>query len=337
MNILYGIQATGQGHISRARALARAFSAHPGVSVTWLFSGRERERLFDMEVFGEYLWRRGLTFSTARGRVNRLRTITTNNLPRLLCEVTTLDVSGYDLVVSDFEPVTAWAARRAGKRAIGIGHQYAFGDGTPIEGDSWVSRLVMRWFAPVDVPVGLHWQPYRGAIAPPILDLPLDRVARDAYFLVYLPFEEQLAVTELLRHFPEYHFVQYAPGLAPGSGGNVQRYPAGKPVLTKPLAGQVEQLSNARALREAALATTMSSLDRTALAAWLADPPSPGGQQYPDVAAVLADWLAGGARGGVEPLCRTLWSRQSAHPAGARDLPGTGAPPPRLRVVACGR
>ena len=53
MRILYGVQATGQGHISRARAMAEAFEPL-GVEVCWLFSGRPRGRLFDMEPFGHY-------------------------------------------------------------------------------------------------------------------------------------------------------------------------------------------------------------------------------------------------------------------------------------------
>lgn len=342
MRILYGVQGTGQGHISRARAMARAFSAHPDVKITWLFSGRDRDRFFDMEVFGHYLWRRGLSFSTGSGKLSKVDTLLSNRFLRFASDVRSLDVSDYDLVVSDFEPVTAWAARFAGKKSVGIGHQYAFGRGTPREGDSWASDLIMRKFAPVDVSVGLHWLPYHDCIAPPILDLPIQPVTRDPYTLVYLPFEDQPFITDLLMRFPRYHFVQYAPGLSPGSSGNVRRFPASvqgfkrhllraggvicnsgfeliseclqlnKPVLTKPLEGQFEQLSNARALRDAGFATTSPLLDEAVLARWLESPRSPGGQSYPDVAAALAAWLAGGRLEGVEALCRGLWSRRTA-------------------------
>ncbi len=64
MRILYGVQATGNGHISRARAMAKALSAYPDLKVTWLFSGRPKERLFDMELFGDYECRICLTFFT---------------------------------------------------------------------------------------------------------------------------------------------------------------------------------------------------------------------------------------------------------------------------------
>ena len=53
MNILYGAEATGQGHISRVRSIAKELAEHD-VSVTWLFSGRSRDKLFDMELFADF-------------------------------------------------------------------------------------------------------------------------------------------------------------------------------------------------------------------------------------------------------------------------------------------
>ena len=37
MRILYGVQGTGNGHISRARAMSKALAAYPDLKVTWLF------------------------------------------------------------------------------------------------------------------------------------------------------------------------------------------------------------------------------------------------------------------------------------------------------------
>ena len=122
MKILYGVQGTGQGHVSRSRAMAEALQEWP-VDVTWLFSGRPREALFDMEVFGDFEHRRGLTFVCQGGRINKWATLRQNNVVQFLQDVRQLDVSHYDVIVTDYEPVSAWAARRAGKRVVGIGHQ----------------------------------------------------------------------------------------------------------------------------------------------------------------------------------------------------------------------
>lgn len=54
MKILYGVQGTGNGHISRARAMAQAFAEIPGLDVQFLFSGRAEKDYFDMALFGDY-------------------------------------------------------------------------------------------------------------------------------------------------------------------------------------------------------------------------------------------------------------------------------------------
>lgn len=53
MRVLFGVQGTGNGHISRSRTLARALAAQ-GIEVDYLFSGRARDGYFEMEAFGDY-------------------------------------------------------------------------------------------------------------------------------------------------------------------------------------------------------------------------------------------------------------------------------------------
>ena len=167
MKILYGVQGTGQGHISRARAMAAALSSHP-VDVTWLFSGRPRDGLFDMDIFGEFEYRRGLSFTTRAGRLRYWETAINNNLPQFLREARELDLSSYEVLVCDYEPVLARAAKRQGRKLVGIGHQYAFGPETPKAGATWLQQKIMRRFAPVTLPIGLHWHPY-GLLSKPSL------------------------------------------------------------------------------------------------------------------------------------------------------------------------
>ena len=61
MKILYGIQGTGNGHISRSRILAKELESC-GLSVDYLLSGRAKEKFFDMEIFGEFQHRQGFSF-----------------------------------------------------------------------------------------------------------------------------------------------------------------------------------------------------------------------------------------------------------------------------------
>ncbi|MCO6547308.1 MAG: hypothetical protein J6583_05980, partial [Gilliamella sp.] len=53
MKILFGVQGTGNGHVSRCRTLAKALKK-AGADVVYIFSGRDPKDYFDMQVFGDY-------------------------------------------------------------------------------------------------------------------------------------------------------------------------------------------------------------------------------------------------------------------------------------------
>ena len=336
--ILYGVQGTGQGHISRARGVSEALKDY-NVEVTWLFSGRAKKKLFDMEPFGDFKHREGLTMVTKAGKMKYKKTVLGVSPATFIKDAISLDLDPYDLIVCDYEPVTSWACKARGRKVIGIGHQYAFGKDTPMRGDTALSRLVMQRFAPADLPVGLHWAPFNDNILPPILDLPkIDPESVANHILVYLPFEDQNATTTWLGGFSDQAFIQYSPEVSDGVQGNVVRRKANihgfkrdlaaakgvicntgfeliseclqwkKPVLTRPLAKQMEQLSNAAALEQLGYATTMQSLETQKARTWFDAIPKAPDVYFKDVAGALAEWLARGASTPVAKLSKQLWS-----------------------------
>ncbi|UIP27604.1 MJ1255/VC2487 family glycosyltransferase [Photobacterium sp. TLY01] len=337
MKILYGVQGTGNGHISRAREMARAFD-QLGVSVDFHFSGRPAEDYFDMACFGDYRTSKGLTFITEHGKVNQWQTFRRNSLLNFWQEVKAMDLSGYDLVINDFEPVSAWAARRQGIPSLGLSHQSAFLYDVPKEGESWLDRRLIRFFAPTDQPLGLHWYHFGAPILPPIVPQSTGlAVQSDGAILVYLPFEALDQVLAMLTRFSAVTFYCYHPSVrqdyqqdnvqvcALSRTGFHQRLAVcdgvianggfelpseaialGKKLLLKPLQGQYEQLSNVATLELMGLAVGMHSLDAAALRNWL-DSHSPGQVIWPDVALAVARWLQEENRPPVEALCQSLW------------------------------
>lgn len=352
IHILYGVQATGNGHISRARQMAPWLAAR-GARVTWLFSGRNRESLGDMDVFGDFAWRPGFTFVTSAGRIERAATIRSAAPLRFLRDIKALRPQDYDLVVTDYEPLTAWAARLRGVHSVGIGHQYAFHHDIPGVRDA-VGSALLAGFAPASRPIGLHWHHFEAPLFPPIIDTGLERVANgNDLTLVYLPFEDTKRVVALLKTLAPYRFVVYAPGAAEERHDNVEVRPTdvqgfrqtlqlctrvicnagfelvseclhlGIPVLVRPLTGQVEQLSNARALETLNGGQVMVELNAPQVREWLRATPALVQIRYPDVALALADWLCGGAREReLEPLRRRLWA--GCQLQGSPSQPSTG-------------
>jgi uncharacterized protein (TIGR00661 family) len=296
-----------------------------------------------MECFGDFEHRTGLTMVQEYGAVRNVATLMQARPLQFIRDVRALDVSAYDLVISDFEPVTAWAARFANKICMGIGHQYAFNQAIPQTGNTLASDLVMRWFAPVDIPIGLHWHHFNLDILPPIIDTKLAQSgATPAHILVYLPFEQQQIVTALLQRFPHYRFVQYSPDLDDGEADNVglrrtnlhgfradlcratavicnagfelvgECLHMGTPVLVKPVQGQMEQQSNAFALEQLGWGTAMQALNENKLRAWLDGERRVAPIVYPDVAAELVDWVLEGDWQNKMSLWNTLWDNTRA-------------------------
>lgn len=342
MKILYGVQGTGNGHITRARMMARHFAAE-GIDVTYLFSGRERSQFFDMECFGDYQYRKGLTFVTEAGRVCYGKTTFHNNIFRFVRDIATLDLSPYDVILTDFEPVTAWAGKLRGKTVIGVGHQYAFGSNVPKAGENLVANTVMNLFAPVTQGIGYHWHHFGHAnIFPPVIDNHLPAQRSGDFYLVYLPFEHQSTVTSLLNCFEGYRFVQYSPELENSAKGNVQLRKtchdgfkrdlslckgvicnAGfelvseclhmrLPLLVKPVQGQLEQQSNAAALSQLGYAATIDRLNPGSVAEWLESEKRAPELDFPDVAAAIVQWLKNGQRTPLQTVSEQLWQQHAS-------------------------
>lgn len=341
MKILYGVQGTGNGHMSRARAMNRHFRKHD-VEVDYLFSGRPESRYFDMDEFGNYRTCKGLTFHTENGRVSYPKTLIKNNPAVFFSDVRKLDTRGYDLILNDFEPVSAWAGKLQKKTVINIGHQPAFLHDIPRQGGNPVANAIMRLFAPGKVQIGLHWHHFEQPVLPPILHL--DEIARqkgiEGKILVYLPFENQKTLANMLDAFSAFDFYIYAPGNDVIDNGHLHLRPLsvegfrrdlydcagvicnsgfelpseciqlGKRLLVKPVHQQMEQLSNALALEQLELGDTMHQLNEKQIEQWLYSKKRYAGRKYPDVAAALAEWIISGSKPDTfEQLKSRLWEQ----------------------------
>lgn len=337
MKILFGVQGTGNGHITRARMMAKALSK-AGVSVDFLFSGRNASDYFSMQEFGQYQTRKGLSFKTSAGELDLLGTLADVDVRQFWRDVKSLDVSGYDLLINDFEPLTAWAAKRHGLPSIAISHQAALTKRIPKAKQSIVDNTLLSYFAPCDVELGVHWYHFDQHIVPPFIprsDTNITVNSRE--YLVYLPFEDLDQIVMLLRAFSEYEFFCFHPNAvnkdighihlrslnkelfwshmqrATGVIGNAgfelssEALSMGKKLLVKPLQGQFEQLSNAEMLRRMNFGSALHSLDQELIDDWLGTGLSTQ-INFPNDATILVDWLLKGEWSNPQQVIAELWN-----------------------------
>jgi uncharacterized protein (TIGR00661 family) len=338
MKILYGIQGTGNGHITRARVMASCFKKL-NIDVDYVFSGRANKDYFDMHDFANYKSFRGLSFNTKNGQVKSLQTVKNARICKLVKDIKSFDVKQYDFVLNDFEPITAWAAKRAGVPVVGISHQAAFlSNSVPMFSRGILRKSLIKYFAPADTYLGVHWQPFAENIIPPFIahHEHSNPVAIINKVLVYLPFENLASIIDYLKDFPEKEFYCYHPDAQNRSLGNIHlRSPSrsdflndlantsgvignagfelasealklGKKLLLKPLDGQFEQSENAQTLLTMGMAHVMNYLNPQALDDWN-NAPQNRQINYPSDPEPLVDWLLQKQWHKTQLLHRGLW------------------------------
>ena len=203
MRILYAIQGTGNGHLSRSMEIIPHLRERGQVDV--LLSGNQCELQLPFEVLYRF---HGLSFIFGQnGGVDFLKTYNNNRVRRFMREVNSLDVLPYDLVISDFEPVSSWACFLAQKRVIGLSNQASIlSKGAPVaDSDDLIGKFILKNYAPVSQAYGFHFQRYNPSIFTPIIrkevrDL---NVSNSRHYLVYLPAHGDNRIINALQEFPE--------------------------------------------------------------------------------------------------------------------------------------
>jgi uncharacterized protein (TIGR00661 family) len=304
MRILYGIQGTGHGHISRARVVLPKLREYADVDV--LISGYNFKISIDGPVDFEA---RGLSLAyDNKGSIDFLGTVLGLNPVRFVQDMQKLPVQNYDFVVNDFEPVSAWSAKRAGMPCVAISHQASFlSSKVPRpEKRSQIAENLMRYFAPCTAAVGSHYLRYDDFIEPPIIRRHIrDLVPKQKdHITVYLPAFDHETLTSIFGQIKKVRWHIFSPTCDTSyQKGNVKVNPVGKETflksiencmgivsatgfetsseamflgkkfLTVPIKRQYEQLCNAAALKQLG-AEMVYQIDQNfikRLSAWIDD------------------------------------------------------------------
>jgi len=197
--ILYAIQGTGNGHLSRALDVVPLLQAR-AAQVDLLVSGPPA----DIQLPFKVRYRcHGMGFIFGKkGGINFVKTFWQLNSVAFLREMRLLPVESYDLVVNDFEPVSAWACRLRGVPCVSLSHQSAvLGEAAPRpKKDDAVGRAVLRHYAPATEHFGFHFERYDSHTATPVIRQQVRDLAprNDGHYTVYLPaFDEETLVRRL--------------------------------------------------------------------------------------------------------------------------------------------
>jgi uncharacterized protein (TIGR00661 family) len=206
MKILYAIQGTGNGHISRAREIIPYLQEYCQCDI--LVSGTQ----CDVELGVPIKYRlRGLSFwFGTHGGVDIWSTLTKSNLFHLKREINQLKVEEYDLVINDFEPVSAWACRKKNVPCISLSHQGALlSNKVPLpEERDLMGSFILRNYAPAENHFGFHFQEYDDFIFTPVIRKQVreSKIDEQDYYTVYLPAYDDQFLLDTLSLFGDYNW-----------------------------------------------------------------------------------------------------------------------------------
>lgn len=317
MKILYAIQGTGNGHLARAEDVIPALQQHGRVDV--FVSGAQADITLSFPIRYRS---KGLSFYFGKnGGVDFMKTFLKNSSKRVLHEIKSFPIDQYDVVVNDFEPISAWAARRRQVRCIALSHQCALLSTRvpkPNHADP-MGEWVLRHYAPADAHVGFHFARFDRNIFTPVIRKRIREVLpKDQnHYTVYLPaYADRKLVLRLLqiplirwhvfsKHTRKaYHIGRVsvypvssddfvaslitAKGVLCGAGFETpaEALYLGKKLLVVPMKSQYEQHYNAAALRSLGV-PVLKDLKKKRLHALQAWVESSGSSicQFPDITA----------------------------------------------------
>jgi uncharacterized protein (TIGR00661 family) len=279
MKILYAFNGTGYGHASRAMSILPLLQHH---KVDVMISGEMNP--IDIGQHIKYRFK-GFTFVYDNGKLDYWKTFRQLNIFQFIKDILSVPVQQYDLIISDFEPISAYAAKLRGIKSLSLSHHAAFlSEETPrpFKVDR-VAEWILKNYAPCKYNVGFHFKQYDDFILAPHIRSVIrdnkDKTERKGFILVYLSAYNVDELVELFEGYFNYQFVIFSPQVSTPTwnNSNVRIKPANpsdfmyallqcdgvitgggfetvaealylnKRVLTIPIKGQYEQECNATA------------------------------------------------------------------------------------------
>jgi uncharacterized protein (TIGR00661 family) len=279
MKILYAFNGTGYGHASRAMSILPLLQ-HYEVDV--MVSGEMNPIDIGQKIKYRF---KGFTFVYDNGKIDYWKTFKQLNLIQFVKDIVSLNVEQYDLVISDFEPISARAAKLRGVKSLSLSHQASFlSEDTPRPSKiDKTAEWILKNYAPCEYNIGFHFKDYDDFILAPHIRSVIrdneDKFEREEFILVYLPAYDVSKLISLFGRYQDYQFVIFSPQIdkPTWNKSNVRIKPANssdfmyallkcsgvitgggfetvaealylnKRVLTIPIKGQYEQECNAEA------------------------------------------------------------------------------------------
>lgn len=175
-----------------------------GVDLDILVSGTQADLQLPYAIKYRF-W--GLSFIFGKqGGIDFWKTYLNARTLRTRKELRTLPVQEYDLVLNDFEPISAWACKLKGVPCIGVSHQAAVlsPHAPQPERKDPVGLIILKNYAPTTHQYGFHFKAYEPGMFTPIIRNGIRqlRTRKGTHYTVYLPAFSDRRILSVLTQVP---------------------------------------------------------------------------------------------------------------------------------------
>ena len=203
MKILYAIQGTGNGHVSRAREVIPTLKRFADVDVFLSGGNSNLELPFEVNYKSK-----GLSFDYGKsGSLSYFNTLRKLQPTRIWREIRDFPIQQYDLVLNDFECISAYAAKLRGVPCMSFSHQASLlsTHAPRPSGFHLLGETILSHYAPADYAVGLHFQRYDDSIFTPIIRKEIRQLnpIKLGHYTVYLPAVGNQEILNMLTQIPD--------------------------------------------------------------------------------------------------------------------------------------
>lgn len=236
MKILYAIQGTGNGHISRAREIVPLLQQYGELDL--LVSGTQAEVSLSQPL--KYRMH-GFSFVFGtKGGVDKWATYKLMNLPRLWKDIHRLPLAQYDIIINDFEPVSAWACRIQKLESVSLSHQCSFvSEKTPRPAKWNMAEWLFKYYSPTTHHIGFHFDRYDDFIHTPVIRSEIRKLTptNEGHYAVYLPAYDDKTLVKYLGQVKGIEWQIFSKRQkVVRREGNVQIFPVNNEAFNKSLA-----------------------------------------------------------------------------------------------------
>ena len=237
MKILYAIQGTGNGHLSRAREIVPLLQRYGEVDL--LVSGTEAEVSLAQPL--KYRFHGfSFVFGTSGG-IDNWATYRLMNLPLLWKDIRSVPLKQYDIIINDFEPVSAWACKLQKIPSVSLSHQCSFvSPKTPRPLKKSWAELLLKYYSPTTNHIGFHFEKYDDFIHTPVIRTEIRnlKTSNQGHYTVYLPAYDDRLLIALLNQTKTVNWHVFSKRQKTAyQDGNVNIYPVHNEDFNTSLAG----------------------------------------------------------------------------------------------------